>query len=76
VGVEFWGIQMSEKILEKMKKGVYYPGNHLGKKEKLSDLVQKGYLQRMDGSFLCGPDSQPNYCLTDKGLTYKSQNFK
>jgi hypothetical protein len=70
------GIQMTEKILEKMKSGVYYPGNHLGKKGELSNLVEKGYLQRMDGSFLCGPDSQPNYCLTDKGLSYKGQRLK
>jgi hypothetical protein len=67
---------MTEKILEKMKKGVYYPGNHLGKKVKLSDLVEKGYVHRMDGSFLCGPDSEPNYCLTNKGLNYKNRNFK
>jgi hypothetical protein len=66
------GIQMTEKILEKMKSGVYY----LGKKGELSNLVEKGYLQRMDGSFLCGPDSQPNYCLTDKGLSYKGQRLK
>jgi len=70
------GIQMTEKILEKMKRGVYYPGNHLGKKGELSNLVEKGYLQRMDGSFLCGPDSQPNYCLTDKGLSFKDQRLK
>ena len=70
------GIQMTEKILEKMKRGVYYPGNHLGKKGELSNLVEKGYLQRMDGSFLCGPESQPNYCLTDKGLSYKGQRLK
>jgi len=70
------GIQMTEKILEKMKKGVYYPGNHLGKKGELSNLVEKGYLQRMDGSFLCGPDSQPNYCLTDKGLSFKDLRLK
>jgi hypothetical protein len=75
-GYKFWGIQMAEKILEKMKKGVYYPGNHLGKKGELSDLLEKGYLQRMDGSFLCGPDSEPNYCLTDKGLSYKGQRLK
>ena len=67
---------MADEILEKMKKGVYYPGNHLGKKEKLSDLVEKGYIQRMDGSFLCGPDSEPNYCLTDKGLNFKSRGLK
>ncbi|MEE4261215.1 MAG: hypothetical protein V2I56_00910 [Desulfobacteraceae bacterium] len=67
---------MTEKILEKMKKGVYYPGNHLGKRMELTDLVKKGYLQRMDGSFLCGPDSEPNYCLTDKGLNLKDQGLK
>jgi hypothetical protein len=71
-----WEIQMTEKILEKMKKGVYYPGNHLGKRGELSDLVKKGYLQRMDGSFLCGPDSEPNYCLTDKGLNNRGQRLK
>jgi hypothetical protein len=70
------GIQMPDKIMEKMKKGVYYPGNYLGKREKLSDLVEKGYLQRMDGSFLCGPDSEPNYCLTDQGALYKRQKSK
>ena len=67
---------MTDEILEKMKKGVYYPGNHLGKKAKLSDLVNKGYIQRMDGSFLCGPDSEPNYCLTDKGLNLKTRRPK
>lgn len=67
---------MPEQILKKMKKGVYYPGNYLGKKSKLSDLVEKGYLQRMDGSFLCGPDSQPNYCMTDRGALYKRQKLK
>ena len=67
---------MSNKILQKMKKGVYYPGNYLGKKDKLSDLVQKGYLHRMDGSFICGPDSQPNYRLTDKGLLLKGGKTK
>ena len=71
-----WEIQMTEKILEKMQKGVYYPGNHLGKRGELSDLVKKGLLQRMDGSFLCGPDSEPNYCLTDKGLSNKGQRLK
>ena len=64
---------MTDKILEKMKKGVYYPGNHLGKRDELANLVEKGYLTRMDGSFLCGPDSEPNYCLTDKGLHYKRE---
>lgn len=65
------GIQMANEILEKMKKGVYYPGNHLGKKQELKNLVEEGYLHRMDGSFICGPDSEPNYCLTDKGLVQK-----
>ena len=64
---------MAEKILEKMKKGVYYPGNYLGKRSELSNLEEKGYLQRMDGSFLCGPDSEPNYCLTKKGLVSKGK---
>jgi hypothetical protein len=64
---------MKEKILEKMKKGVYYPGNHLGKKHDLTHLVETGYLQRIDGSLLCGPDSEPNYCLTEKGLLFKAQ---
>ena len=64
-------VQMKNQILEKMKKGVYYPGNHLGKKDELEDLVEKGYLERMDGSFLCGPDSPPNYCLTDKACRQK-----
>ena len=62
---------MTKEILEKMKKGVYYPGNYLGKKQELKSLVEKGYLHRMDGSFICGPDSEPNYCLTDKGLVQR-----
>jgi hypothetical protein len=62
-----------DKILQKMKKGVYYPGSRLGEKRELMSLLDKGYLQRMDGSFLCGPDSEPNYCLTPKGLQHKRQ---
>jgi hypothetical protein len=62
---------MTDEILQKMKRGVYYPGNHLGTKNKLDVLVEKGYLERMDGSFLCGPDSPPNYCLTDEGCLQK-----
>lgn len=67
---------MPDEILEKMKKGVYYPGNYLGKRSELSNLVQKGYLYQMDGSFLCGPDSEPNYCMTDEGAKYKRQKIK
>ena len=62
---------MTDDILNKMKKGVYYPGNYLGKKVDLKDMVAKGYLERMDGPFLCGPDSPPNYCLTDEGCLQK-----
>ena len=58
---------MSDKILGQMKRGVYYPGHHLGPREKLDQLVAQGYLERMDASFLCGPDSEPTYCLSDKG---------
>jgi len=64
---------MTDKILDKMKQGVYYPGNYLGRKNELSILEDKGYLQRMDDSFLCGPDSEPNYCLTDKDYTTKAK---
>jgi hypothetical protein len=67
---------MKDEILEKMKKDVYYPGNHLGRKKELKDLVGKGYLHRMDGSFLCGPDSEPNYRLTDKGVLHKKRKIK
>jgi len=72
---EAGGIQMTDEILEKMKKGVYYPGNYLGRKQDLNSLVEQGYLQRMDGSFICGPDSQPNYRLTDKGLFQKKRKI-
>ena len=67
---------MTDDILGKMKKNVYYPGNHLGKKKILKGLVEKGLLHRADGSFLCGPDSEPNYCLTDKGVLYKERQIK
>ena len=67
---------MTDKILEKMKKGVYYPGSYLGKRSELSDMEAKGYLQRMDGSFLCGPDSEPNYCMTDRAVLYKRKKIK
>lgn len=63
--------QMKQEILGKMKKGVYYPGNHLGKRNELEDLVAEGFLERMDGSFFCGPDNEPSYCLTDEGCHQK-----
>jgi len=65
---------MGDTILEKMKTGVYYPAKHLGTKKKIAVLEKDGYLQRMDGSFLCGPDSAPNYCLTEKGIHKKKNN--
>ncbi len=67
---------MTDEILEKMKRGVYYPGHHLGHKQKLKNLLEKGYLDRMDSSYLCGPDSEPNYRLTDKGLLHKVRKIK
>ena len=67
---------MTDEILGKMRKGVYYPGNHLGKKQNLKDLVEKGLLHRMDGTFLCGPESEPNYRLTDKGILRKKRQIK
>ncbi len=69
------GIQMTDEILKKMKKGVYYPGKHLGKKQKIKNLVENGYLHPMDGSFICGLDSEPNYRLTDKGLHRKRRKM-
>jgi hypothetical protein len=62
---------MIDPILDKMKKGVYYPGHHLGEREELAELVLKGYIERMDASFLCGPDSEPAYCLTVSGCRLK-----
>jgi hypothetical protein len=53
----------ADPMLEKMKRGVYYPGHHLGPREELDRLVAEGVLERMDASFLCGPDSEPAYCL-------------
>lgn len=64
-------VGMPEKILELMKRGVFYPGHHLGKREDLEQLVSSGYLERMDASFLCGPDSEPAYCLTSEGCLLK-----
>ncbi len=61
---------MPDKILGKMRRGVYYPGHHLGPHEELDRLVIQGLLERMDASFICGPDSEPAYCLSDKGLPF------
>lgn len=65
---------MKQEILVKMTRGVYYPGNHLGKRKDLNDLVSEGLLERMDGSFFCGPDNEPSYCLTEKGCHEKQKN--
>lgn len=62
---------MSNPILDKMKKGVYYPGHHLGERDDLVELVVEGHIERMDASFLCGPDSEPAYCLTASGCRLK-----
>ena len=61
---------MIDPILGKMKKGVYYPGHHLGDREELAELVVEGHIERMDASFLCGPDSAA-YCLTASGCRLK-----
>jgi hypothetical protein len=65
---------MKEEILVKMERGVYYPSNHLGKRKDLEDLVTDGYLERMEGSFFCGPHNEPSYCLTDEGCREKRKN--
>jgi hypothetical protein len=65
---------MKPEILVKMKRGVYYPGNHLGKSKDLEELVTEGLLERMDGAFFCGPDKQAPYCLTDEGCREKRKN--
>ena len=44
---------MDQEILVKMKRGVYYPGNHLGKRKDLNNLVTEGFLEPMEGSFFC-----------------------
>ena len=62
---------MTDPILDKMKKGVYYPGHHLGDREALEELVVNGHIERMDASFLCGPGSEPVYCLTASGCRLK-----
>ena len=65
---------MKQDILLKMQKGVYYPGNHLGNRKDLNNLVIEGLVEPMEGSFVCGPDNQPSYCLTDKGCRAKRKN--
>jgi hypothetical protein len=65
---------MKQEILVKMKKGVYYPGNHLGNRKDLEDLVANGFLERMEGSFFCGADNEPSYCLTDNACREKHKN--
>jgi hypothetical protein len=65
---------MKQDILLKMQKGVYYPGNHLGNRKDLDNLVTEGLLEPMEGSCVCGPDNQPSYCLTDKGCREKRKN--
>lgn len=62
---------MDREILDKMKRGVFYPGHLLGRREDLARLVEDDYLERMDASFLCGPDSEPTYCLSAKGCRFK-----
>jgi hypothetical protein len=61
----------SGQILERMKRGVYYPGHHLGARAELDRLVAQGVLERMDASFLCGADSEPAYCLAEAKRTQK-----
>ena len=65
---------MKQDILLKMQKGVYYPGNHLGTRKALNVLVNEGLLEPMESCFVCGPDKQPSYCLTDKGCLEKQKN--
>jgi hypothetical protein len=38
---------MKQEILVKMQRGVYYPGNHLGRKKDLDNMVTDGFLERM-----------------------------
>lgn len=65
---------MKPEILVKMKRGVFYPGNHLGTRKDLEELLTQGLLERMEGSFFCGSDNQPSYCLSDKGCREKRKN--
>ncbi len=64
---------MKKEILAKMQRGVYYPGNHLGKRKELDSMVTEGFLERMEGSFFCGPDNEGSYCLTNKGCRQKRE---
>lgn len=65
---------MKQEILVKMQQGVYYPGNQLGKRKDLEDLAAQGFIERMEGSFFCGPANEPSYCLTDEGCQQKQRN--
>jgi hypothetical protein len=38
---------MKQEILVKMQRGVYYPGNHLGRKKDLDNMVTDGFLERI-----------------------------
>jgi hypothetical protein len=67
---------MPLSILRKMQKGVYYPGHLLGHREALAALVTQGLIERMDASFLCGPDSEPAYCLTPAGFRFKRRSAR
>lgn len=62
---------MPLRILHKMQKGVFYPGHLLGNREVLTELETQGLIERMDASFLCGPDSEPAWCLTTAGCRMK-----
>ncbi len=42
--------------------------------DDLEDLVAKGFIERMEGSFFCGPANEPSYCLTDEGCQQKQRN--
>jgi hypothetical protein len=37
---------MKQEILVKMQRGVYYPGNHLGRRKDLDNMVTDGFLER------------------------------
>jgi hypothetical protein len=65
---------MKPEILVKMQRGIYYPGNHLGNRKDLEELVTEGLLERMEESFFYGSDNQPSYCLSEAGCREKRKN--